>query len=131
MEFLIPVLVSVFIYLMSSANSLVSNAQSEFFVRIFQIIPFFRALTGETPSIIVRKLAHTFEYAVLAGSTTWAFRKRLGEKSKYLAFVFSVAYACTDEIHQIFVSGRSGCVQDVLVDTVGALVGISIVKLFS
>ena len=32
-------------------------------------------------------------------------------------------YAASDEIHQLFVSGRAGMISDVLIDSVGVLVG--------
>ena len=35
-----------------------------------------------------------------------------------------MAYSITDEIHQIFVSGRSGEIRDIIVDTCGSTVGI-------
>ena len=51
---------------------------------------------------VLRKLAHMAEYAILAlllvratGSYAWAF-------------ALAVAYACTDEVHQLFVRGRHG-----------------------
>lgn len=74
---------------------------------------------------IVRKLAHFFMYAVggflMAGlvNTTNTTNK----KQVLYAVFFTALYACTDEIHQIFVDGRSGEVRDVLIDTSGALLG--------
>jgi len=41
-----------------------------------------------------------------------------------LAFVICVLYAISDETHQIFVPGRSAQISDVLIDSVGAIVGI-------
>mgnify|MGYP001948405098 CR=1 FL=1 len=42
--------------------------------------------------------------------------------SIFLAFL----YACSDEVHQLFVAGRSGQVSDVLLDTIGASVGVGL-----
>ncbi len=39
------------------------------------------------------------------------------------AFVIAVLYACSDEIHQLFIDGRAGQVADVLVDASGAAIG--------
>lgn len=36
---------------------------------------------------------------------------------------FCVLYACSDEIHQTFVPGRGGEFRDVLIDTIGVIVG--------
>ena len=42
--------------------------------------------------------------------------------SIFLAFL----YACSDEVHQLFVAGRSGQASDVLLDTFGAMVGVGV-----
>jgi VanZ family protein len=68
--------------------------------------------------LILRKLAHTTEYAVLA----ILFQRALERPS--LAFACTVAYAATDELHQHFVRGRVGSPIDVGIDSVGALVGL-------
>ena len=77
---------------------------------------------------IVRKLAHFSIYTVggflMAGlvNTTNQTNKKL----ILYAVLFTVIYACTDEIHQIFVDGRSGELRDVLIDTSGATLGTMI-----
>lgn len=43
-----------------------------------------------------------------------------------LSILICMLYACSDEIHQLFVSGRSGKVLDVCIDTFGSLMGIFI-----
>ena len=52
-----------------------------------------------------------------------------------MSILFSFLYACTDELHQIFVPGRSAQFRDVLIDTLGASFGIAItyltIKLFA
>ena len=52
-----------------------------------------------------------------------------------LSLIFSFLYACTDELHQIFVPGRSAQFRDVLIDTLGASFGTLItyltIKLFT
>jgi len=35
-------------------------------------------------------------------------------------------YAVTDEIHQLFVPGRSGELRDVMIDSIAALVGVGL-----
>ena len=46
-----------------------------------------------------------------------------------ISIIFSFLYACTDEIHQIFVPGRSAQFRDVLIDTLGASFGATITYL--
>src|SRR3954470_22158032 len=85
----------------------------------FSSIPSLSSGLG-TWDLILRKLAHTTEYAILAvlllratGSYAWAF-------------ALTVAYAGTDEVHQLFVRGRHGSPLDVGIDAVGALVGLAV-----
>src|SRR5206468_12539404 len=67
---------------------------------------------------ILRKLAHTAEYAVLG-----ALLVRAVHRSR-VAFVLGVLYAASDELHQTFVPGRHGSPVDVAIDSVGIAVGI-------
>lgn len=38
---------------------------------------------------------------------------------EYTAFIEGVMYAANDEIHQLFIPGRSGQITDVLIDSAG------------
>jgi VanZ family protein len=67
---------------------------------------------------ILRKLAHTLEYAVLGALLIRAVRR------PWLAFVLAVLYAASDEFHQTFVPGRHGSPVDVAIDAVGIALGI-------
>ncbi len=74
----------------------------------------------------VRKLAHITEYMILHASILfglyhWSEDMR-GKKWLKWAFVMTVFYAATDEFHQLFVPGRAGMVQDVVIDSLGAAV---------
>ena len=46
-----------------------------------------------------------------------------------MSILFSFLYACTDELHQIFVPGRSAQFRDILIDTLGASFGATITYL--
>ena len=72
----------------------------------------------------IRKCAHITEFtafyiSVLFALRSWDFR---GNRWIGTAFVATVLYACTDEIHQIFVPGRAGMITDVMIDSLGAAV---------
>ncbi|ART78136.1 VanZ family protein [Sutcliffiella horikoshii] len=84
-------------------------------------------------SFFVRKNAHFFAYMLLAILTLNAVRRSgvRGWLSMGVAFVISVLYAISDEVHQLFVPGRSGQVSDVLLDSTGALVGIALYAIIS
>ena len=87
----------------------------------------------EQISYFVRKNAHFFAYMLLAMLTLNALRRSggRGRKSAALSFGITVLYAISDEVHQLFVPGRSGQVSDVLLDSVGALAGIGLYLLLS
>ena len=87
---------------------------------IIHILP----ITRDTLSFIVRKCAHMTEYAILAFLLYKTFIHKQNPLIK--SFIFTALYACSDEFHQLFVSGRSGQFSDVLLDTFGASVGIGI-----
>jgi len=69
--------------------------------------------------LVLRKLAHAAEYALLAALLLRALAR------PWLAFLFALAYAVSDEFHQHFVRGRSGTPRDVAVDAAGALIGLA------
>ncbi len=55
--------------------------------------------------------------------------RALGIKNPFRAIIFSLIYAFTDEIHQLFVPGRTGSLRDVSIDFSGMLIAaILIVK---
>jgi VanZ family protein len=72
------------------------------------------------------KTLHIIEYAFLYLLCVRAFRmgSRVERKNIYgAAFILTVVYAITDELHQTLVPTREGHVRDVIIDAVGA--GIS------
>ncbi len=74
--------------------------------------------------LVLRKLAHAAEYAVL-GALLLRATGRIG-----VALALGVAYAVSDEIHQTFVPGRAGKPLDVAIDTLGVVVGIVLWQLY-
>lgn len=85
----------------------------------------------ESLTFIVRKGAHFTIYAIL-GALILLLTFEYNIKWK-LSLIISVAtsmlYACSDELHQTFVSGRSGEIRDVILDTLGAITGCAVVLL--
>ncbi len=80
---------------------------------------------------VVRKLAHMTEYFALAIAVAFPLYV-YGLHWLPLMFVaglFCVAFACTDEYHQSFVSGRGSTVRDVLIDSFGIFWGIILVRI--
>lgn len=141
----------VFIFMMSSAGKDESNSQSgavceficEHFVEGYEeMAPEEQIQMQQKISFPVRKCAHLSEYAVLgalmtltAASWRWEDEEtmRTGETPGGTVRILPVLaagflYAVSDEIHQIFVPGRSGEPRDVLIDTSGVLIGICLVR---
>jgi VanZ family protein len=67
---------------------------------------------------IFKKTAHFFEYIILF--LLWY--RALGKKNPGYAFMASIAYAFTDETHQLFVPGRTGLLRDVAIDSTGMII---------
>ena len=75
-----------------------------------------------------RKIMHASVYFVLAFIII-CFINYLFDNNKYLlsciiTILIIFAFAGFDEFHQTFVSGRTGDIKDVLIDTAGALVAL-------
>lgn len=75
---------------------------------------------------IIRKCAHFTAYLILGAFAMNALKKSeiSGQRGFVLALLFCVIYAMSDEFHQLFVLGRSGEINDVVIDSVGSIAGI-------
>ena len=76
--------------------------------------------------LVIRKFAHFTIYAI-GGFLIMNYAYNTN-KTKNQKIFYSIAsgggYAITDEIHQLFVPGRSGNVVDVGIDTLGVITGV-------
>lgn len=74
----------------------------------------------------VRKAAHATEYMVLGLLLTGMYGSYglTGKKNLAAGFVTGTLYACSDELHQLFVPGRSCQITDVMIDSAGVAAGI-------
>ncbi|MBY6037120.1 VanZ family protein [Fictibacillus nanhaiensis] len=80
----------------------------------------------------VRKAAHFLVYfglgiLIFRALNAHVLNKRL---TFITSWVLTLVYAISDEIHQGFTPNRSPHVEDVIIDSVGGLIGISIIVLF-
>ena len=75
--------------------------------------------------VFLRKLAHFTEYLVLAILLMNAllFRMSWKESVKWTLLI-GIAYAIFDEVHQLFIPGRSGNVIDMMIDSLGVVMGL-------
>lgn len=80
---------------------------------------------------LVRKTAHFSIYCILGIFTTSAMLTYIMHYWRRIitAALICLAYASSDEFHQIFIPGRSCQISDVCLDFCGSLLGITIVSL--
>ena len=74
----------------------------------------------------VRKCAHFTEFAILGFNLRLCLESWLGNRRKISlsAWITGTGYAVLDEIHQLWVDGRSGQWRDMLIDSAGVLAGV-------
>ncbi len=132
------ILICGFIFYMSSKNAVASSNISSSFIssivglldRDFTDLPLNeKLLVIESYQLLVRKTAHFTIYAALGASAFGFFGtfNRLKPIGYALICVVTVfLYAASDEIHQLFIAGRSGQFSDVLLDTAGGILGITV-----
>ena len=108
------------IFWFSSKTAAESTGQSNVFVEWLENL----FGKNEIWVFIVRKSAHCLEFTGLGLLVSAAVFFTKGKTNAIISLAIASAYAVTDEIHQIFVEGRSCELRDWVIDTVGALLGI-------
>ena len=78
---------------------------------------------------IIRKLAHLTEFTILGGVLYTVLRRYIEYGTVVKTIGVGIVIASLDEFIQLFSLGRSSQLSDVLIDTVGIIIGISVVKL--
>lgn len=131
---ILSVLIMAAIFYLSCDNSDESSEKSGLFTDLIvqHFIKGFADFTSgkqaeirESVSFIVRKCAHFSAYAALGFCTSCAVGKRkLLSVGSLVSWGICILYACSDELHQYFVPGRSCELRDVMIDSAGALVGM-------
>lgn len=117
MLWILTVLCMAAIFYFSSQPAVQSSGQSSAVTLLLQRLLHTEAITNH----MVRKTAHFIEFAGLGFLTTCSVY--LSFNKRYLGVVIASLYAATDEIHQIFVVGRSCQLTDWMLDTVGIITG--------
>ena len=131
------------IFYFSNQISYNSNNQSSRVVEIISnIIPAIKNMNEVDKMLlkqnvltpIVRKTAHVSIYTILGiyticfASTFEKLNEKENIKKKIIySILFCIFYAITDEFHQSLVPGRSCEVRDILIDSIGSLIGIGII----
>lgn len=153
---LITILIMIAIFMLSAQDSGESSSLSDSIARMLAgvlVFDFHDLSADEQMRIVeqwswpIRKTAHATEFGLLAlswcvscwqigdlrqeGSGTATARAPRPVIVALVAFVITTAYACTDELHQLFIDGRAGQVVDVVVDASGALAACALFLLLA
>ena len=130
---LLPLLWMAVIFILSQQPASISSGQSGVFVeQLHHIAP---SVDQQLLTFLVRKGAHIFAYFVLGILTFNALWRVDLSKLKFnypvgLSIIVCALYAVSDEFHQLFVSGRSGELRDIMIDSCAAMVGVFIISIF-
>lgn len=81
---------------------------------------------------VVRKSAHYFLYMIGGVILSVFFYALLQDNKKYIfcSTIFGILYAFSDELHQMFVPGRTSSLKDVGIDSLGILTGVVLFMIF-
>ena len=85
----------------------------------------------ENTRFVVRKTAHFTLYFILGILSYLTMRCYSINKVIIFSIIFCFLYACSDEIHQMFLDGRTAKLLDVFIDTMGSCVGVFLCLLIS
>lgn len=112
------------IFWFSQKNATQSSAQSDFFLFL---LPF---LQDDTARTILRKMAHFTIYTVLGFCVGQSLPPLRPVRAFWVGVSICFLYACSDELHQSLIPGRSCQFTDVLIDTAGSCLGLFLSGLF-
>jgi VanZ family protein len=124
---IITILIMVVIFVHSAMPAEMSSIESSVFERFVASI---LGVAPESVTFAVRKCAHFTEYLVLGlfMMLAAANAKRRGVFfTGLITWIIGTAYAISDEVHQIFVPGRSCELRDMCIDAAGVLCGVLII----
>ena len=130
---LLPLFWMAVIFMLSHQPASVSSGQSGVFVeQLHYIAP---SIDQQLLTFLVRKGAHIFAYfvlGILAFNALWRvdLSKFKFNRPTVLSIIVCALYAASDEFHQLFISGRSGEIRDIMIDSCAAMVGIFIISIF-
>ena len=138
-KFILIVLCMLLIFSFSTDNSEESSSKSDgLIVKISEIFTGRKLKENERNKyidkyvVLVRKSAHFTIYLIL-GLLILSFIREfrvVDYRAVLLSVFLTFLYSCSDEVHQLFVPGRSGEFLDVLLDSVGALSGCLLYTLY-
>ena len=129
MKFRIFTAISIFIMIVIFVHSAMPAEMSSIESSVFE--RFVASILGVAPESVtfaVRKCAHFTEYLVLGlFMMLAAANAKRGKNKGLITWVIGTAYAISDEVHQLFVPGRSCELRDMCIDAAGIFCGVMII----
>ena len=132
LKYWLPLLIWLGVIFVGSTDLMSAEHTSRFIVPILLWLkPGMAPHTIRSILFAIRKCAHVTEYAILALLLWRALRSGTALSVKMSMLFGAVLLGCavfaaSDEFHQSFVKSRTPSVRDVLLDIVGALIGLLI-----
>jgi len=137
LKYWLPVFIWIGIILAGSTDIFSAERTSRYLVPFLRWLnPHISPHTIATIHFALRKLGHLTEYAILATLLWRALRSgNRGQMTMSVLFVVAwfvcAIFAATDEFHQAFVPSRTAAAGDVMIDIVGAFIGLGICWIFA
>ena len=130
------------IYYLSSMDSELSNTKSKDTINTVvesSVVVTNKDISKDNLNSIVnglnkplRKCMHSFVFFILVILFINAFNN--SNIRNYKCYLFSIVlsfiYACFDEFHQLYVTGRTGQLMDIGIDMIGVLFGVSVFYIY-
>ena len=88
--------------------------------------------SGRLPSfgewdLLIKKGGHAFGFGMLGLAYAYALPPRLSRGQRWLiSLLMVILFALSDEFHQSFVEGRNSSLVDVVIDTSGAIITLTL-----
>lgn len=125
-----------FIFCMSNQPANISKELSQNIENLLNHTPIIGNLLSDilnspNSQFIVRKSAHIILFcflSILCFVVIYELKSNV-KIATLVSFSITFIYACIDEIHQLFIPGRSGKINDVLIDSIGVIVGLIFINL--
>ncbi|BES66455.1 VanZ family protein [Gottschalkiaceae bacterium SANA] len=120
------------IYSLSSQVAVESNALShgvtEVIVEAVQTVVPSAEFDVDDFNHLIRKNAHLLAYLILGFLVSHAFARNglHGRENARHTLIICVLYALSDEMHQMMVPGRGPALMDVMIDSLGVCIGLSL-----
>lgn len=122
---LVILLMLIIFYFSNQSSNASSTTSSGIVKNIFDLFNLKDVFVFDAFHTLIRKMAH-FSIYLLLGFLVYnaLFNKKVSSINVLLYSILIVClYSISDEIHQLFIIGRSCEVRDILIDTIGGSIG--------